>query len=137
MEVMTMDWLMTDDQKDAWETVRRINAAWLEGHPERLTELLHDRVVIVGPDGMRYGEGKEAVVESYRSFSQQATISDYRESDGKIDVYNTVAVVSYRFDIDYTIEGKSSRENGRDLFVLEKQDGRWLAVWRMVTAQGE
>ena len=82
-----MDWLMTDDQKEAWEIVRRINAAWLEGHPERLDELFHDRVVIVGPDGTRYGEGKEAVVESYRSFGQQATIADYRESDGKIDVY--------------------------------------------------
>jgi hypothetical protein len=93
-------------------------------------------VVVVGPDGKRYGEGKDAVVESYRSFAQQATISDYRESDGQIDIYDTVAVVSYRYDIDYTIEGKSSRETGRDLFVLEKHDGGWLAVWRMMTVQG-
>jgi uncharacterized protein (TIGR02246 family) len=130
-----MDWLRSEAQKEAWEFVRRINAAWLEGHPERLSELFHDRVVIVGPDGSRYAEGKEAVVESYRSFGEQATISDYRESDGKIDIYDTVAIVSYRYDIDYTIEGQSSRETGRDVIVLEKSDGRWLAVWRMVTAQ--
>ena len=130
-----MDWLMTDDQKDAWEAVRRINASWLEGHYERLDELLHDRVVVAGPDGTRYGEGKEAVVESYRDFGRRATISEFRESDGKVNVYDTVAVVSYRFDIEYAIDGQSSREAGREVMVLEKHDGRWLAVWRMVSAQ--
>jgi ketosteroid isomerase-like protein len=130
-----MDWAMTEDQKDAWETVRRINAAWLEGHCERLDELFHDRVVVVGLDGARYGEGKEAVVESYRDFGRRATISEFRESDGKVDVYDVVAVVSYRFDIEYAIDGQSSREAGREVMVLEKHDGRWLAVWRMVTAQ--
>ena len=130
-----MDWLMTEDQKDAWETVRRINAAWLEGHCERLDELFHDRVVVVGPDGTRYGEGKEAVVESYRDFGRRATILEFRESDGKVDVYDTVAVVSYRFDIDYAIDGQSSRETGREVMVLKKHGGRWVAVWRMLTAQ--
>lgn len=131
-----MEWLLSEDQKEAWETVRRINAAWLEGHPERLSELFHDRVVVVGPDGTRYGEGKEAVVESYRAFISLATIGEFRESDGRVDVFDAVAIVSYRFDIEYTVEGRSSRENGRELMVLEKVDGRWLAVWRMITAQG-
>jgi uncharacterized protein (TIGR02246 family) len=130
-----MEWLLSEEQKEAWEVVRQINAAWLEGHPERLSEWFHDRVVVIGPDGTRYGEGKDAVVESYRDFVQKATIGEFRESDGKVDLYDTVAVVSYRFDIEYTIEGKSSRENGREVMVLEKQGGRWLAVWRMITAQ--
>jgi ketosteroid isomerase-like protein len=130
-----MDWVTTEDQKEAWETVRRISAAWLEGQFERLDDLFHDRVVIAGPDGTRYAEGKEAVVESYRGFGQSATVSDYRESDGKVDVYDAVAVVSYRYDIAYSIDGQSSQETGRDVLVLEKHDGRWRAVWRMVTAQ--
>jgi hypothetical protein len=135
MEVRIMDWLTTEDQKNAWETVRRINAAWLEGHFEGLDELFHDRVVVVGPDGTRYGESKEAAIGSYRDFSQRATVSDYRESDGRVDVYDAVAVVSYRYDIAYSIDGQSSQETGRDVMVLEKHDGRWRAVWRMVTAQ--
>jgi uncharacterized protein (TIGR02246 family) len=130
-----MEWVTNEDQKGAWEAVRRINAAWLEGHPERLDELFHDRVVIVGADGTRYAAGKEAVVESYRGFSERAAVSDYRESDGEIDVFDTVAVVSYRYDIVYSVDGQSSQETGRDVLVLEKHDGRWLAVWRMVTAQ--
>jgi hypothetical protein len=130
-----MEWLTTDDQRTAWETARRINAAWLEGHLESLDELLHDRFVIVGPDGTRYGENKKAAIESYRDFARRATISDFRESDGRIDLYGAVAVVSYRYDITYAIDGQTSQETGRDILVLERHDGRWLAVWRMVTAQ--
>ncbi len=130
-----MEWLTTDAQKTAWETVRLINAAWLEGHFDQFDELFHDRFVIVGPDGTRYAENKEAAVESYRDFTRRATVSEYRESDGRIDVYDAVAVVSYRYDITYAIDGQSSQENGRDILVLEKHDGRWLAVWRLVTAQ--
>ncbi len=130
-----MDWLTTEDQKSAWETLRKINAAWLEGDFERLDGLFHDRVVIVGPDGTRYAEGKPAVVASYRDFGGRATVSDYRESDGEVDVFEATAVVSYRYDITYAIDGQPSQETGRDILVLERHDGRWLAVWRMVTAQ--
>lgn len=130
-----MDWLMTDDQKAAWEVVRRIDAAWLERHCERLDEPFHDRVVVLGPDGTRYGEGKAAVVESDRDFARRATVSEFRESVGKVDIYEATAVVSYRFDIDYAIDGRSSREAGREVMVLEKHGGRWLAVWRMLAAQ--
>src|SRR5262249_43485996 len=109
--------------------------AWLEKQSERLLDLFHDRIVIVGADGQRFGVGKDACAESYRSFSEQASVTFYQESDRQIDVYSTVAVVSYRFEIEYAMEGKSSRETGRDIFVLEKEGGRWLAVWRQLTAQ--
>jgi ketosteroid isomerase-like protein len=135
MEVRIMNWLTTEDQRAAWETVRKINAAWLAGHFDGLDGLFHDRVVVVGPDGTRYAEGKPAVIESYRDFGQRATVSDYRESDGRVDVFEATAVVSYRYDITYSVGGQSSQETGRDIMVLEKYDGRWLAVWRMVTAQ--
>jgi len=127
-----MDELTNAHEKEVWEVIRRINSAWLERQPERLPELFHDRIVIVGMDGRRYGEGCTACVDSYRSFSEQATVSFYEESDRQVDVYGTVAVVGYRFEIEYTMNGKTSRDTGRDLFVLEKENNRWLAVWRQV-----
>jgi ketosteroid isomerase-like protein len=130
-----MDQLSTTAQKEVWEVVRRINAAWVERQPERLLDLFHDRIVIVGPDGQRFGEGKAACVGSYRDFCMSALVAFYRESDPQVDVYDAVAVVSYRFEIEYTIEGKIHRETGRDLFVLEKESDRWLAVWRQLVAQ--
>jgi uncharacterized protein (TIGR02246 family) len=130
-----MDGPYTAAQQEVWDVVRRINAAWREGHPERLTDLFHDRMVIIGPDGRRFVEGKEPCVASYRGFCEYASVAHYRESDPQVDVYNTTAVVSYPFEIEYTIEGKVNRETGRDVFVLEKQHGRWLAVWRQVFTQ--
>jgi Domain of unknown function (DUF4440) len=127
-----MEELTNADEKEVWEVIQRINSAWLKKQPERLPELLHDRIVVVGTDGRRYGEGRAACVESYRSFSEQATVSFYQESHRQVDVYRVVAVVGYRFEIEYTINGKTSRDTGRDLFVLEKENDRWLAVWRQV-----
>jgi ketosteroid isomerase-like protein len=129
-----MDQLVTAGQRDAWEAVKRINAAWREGQPERLAELFHERMAIVGPDGQRYAEGRDACVESYRTFCEQATVTGYNELDPIVDVYNHVAVVSYGFDIDYTLDGKAARESGQDFFVLERDGDGWLAVWRQLSS---
>jgi uncharacterized protein (TIGR02246 family) len=130
-----MDGPNTAAQREVWDVVRRINAAWREGHPERLSELLHDQMVIIGPDGRRFAEGKEPCVASYREFCESAPVTFYQESDPQVDVYETTAVVSYQYEIEYSLEGKVHREAGRDVFVLEKQDGRWLAVWRQLSSQ--
>ncbi|MGP0067214.1 MAG: nuclear transport factor 2 family protein [Isosphaeraceae bacterium] len=130
-----MDEPTTEAQKEVRDIVRRINAAWREGKPEQIPELFHDRIVIVGADGQRYGEGKFACADSYRSFCAQATVTHYQESDTQVDVFATTAVVNYAFDIEYAIGGKSSRETGRDTLVLTKQDSRWLVVWRQISAQ--
>ena len=70
-----MDDLKTAAQKEAWDVVRRINAAWREGQPEQLSELFHDRMVIIGPDGRRFVEGKEKCVASYRGFCEYASVA--------------------------------------------------------------
>jgi hypothetical protein len=127
--------LTTPVQQEVWETVRQINAAWVGGQPERLLELFHDRIVIVSSAGQRYGEGKAACVDSYRSFIDSAKITLFRENDPQVDVYDIVAVVGYRFEIEYTMNDKANKEAGRDTFVLERVDSRWLAVWRQLTDQ--
>jgi len=122
-------------QKEVWDIVRRINAAWLDNQPEKLLELFHDRMVIVGSGGNRYGEGKDLCVDSYRSFIQSAKIAHFHETDPRVDVFDTVAIVSYGFEIEYTMDNKTLREGGRDTFVLERFGGQWLAVWRQMVDQ--
>jgi hypothetical protein len=130
-----MDEITSATQKEVWEVVRRINTAWLERQPDRLLDLFHDRIVIVGPDGQRFAEGKAMCAASYRGFCELASVAFYHESDPQVDVYHAVAIVGYRFEIEYAIEGKVNRETGRDLFILEQVDGRWLAVWRHVVSR--
>jgi hypothetical protein len=118
-----------------WETVRQINQAWIEGHPERLAHLFHENIVNVGGDGRRYAEGREACIEGYRSFCDSVVIAGFPELEPQIDIYGTTAVASYRFEIEYTMDGKTLKESGCDTFVLESHDGGWLAVWRQLLAQ--
>jgi hypothetical protein len=127
-----MNELATPAQRDVWQIVRQINAAWVEGQPERLLEHFHDRMAIVGTSGNRYGVGKLVCVESYRNFIASAQITLFKETDPSVEVYETAAIVSYRFEIAYTMAGKSHQETGRDTFVLELVDGKWLAVWRQL-----
>jgi uncharacterized protein (TIGR02246 family) len=130
-----MSELSTPAQKEVWDLVRRINAAWREGQPERLLELFHDRMAIVGTSGNRYGVGRLACVESYRNFIASAQITLFEEIDPSVDLYETVTIVSYRFKIEYAMGGETHKETGRDTFVLERVDGKWLAVWRQLTDQ--
>jgi uncharacterized protein (TIGR02246 family) len=130
-----MNELSTPDQKDVWELVRQINAAWREGQPERLLEHFHDQMVIVGTSGTRYGVGKLACVESYRNFITSAEITHFEETDPSVDVFGTVAIVNYRFEIEYAMGGKTHQETGRDTFVLERINDKWLAVWRQLGDQ--
>ena len=130
-----MDELTTAAQKEVWNVVHQINTAWREGNSDRLHDLFHERMVITSPDGQRYGEGRLACVDSYRSFCQQATVTHYEESDRQVDVFETSAIASYAFEIAYTIEGQPNRDIGRDIFALEKHNGRWLAVWRQLSFQ--
>jgi hypothetical protein len=127
--------LSTPAQKDVWRIVRQINAAWVEGKPERLVEHFHDRMAIVGTSGNRYGVGNLACVESYRNFIATAQIARFKEIDPSVDVYETVAIVSYRFEIEYAMGGKTYQETGRDTFVLERINDKWLAVWRQLGDQ--
>jgi hypothetical protein len=127
-----MSELSTPAQQDLWQLVRQINAAWVKGHPERLLEYFHDRMTIFGTSGQKYGVGKNACVESYRSFIESAQIGRFQESDPAVEVYETVAIVGYRFEIDYTMGGETHKEIGRDTFVFEKANGKWLAVWRQL-----
>jgi hypothetical protein len=130
-----MNELSTPAQKDLWQMVRQINAAWVEGQPDRLLEYFHDRMTIFGTSGNRYGAGKLACVESYRNFINSAQIGRFEETDPSVDVFESVAIVGYRFEIEYTMNGKTHQETGRDTFVFERKNDKWLAVWRQLGDQ--
>lgn len=119
------------------DALRHINAAWLEGRPDDLRPLFHDRMVIVDGEGRRLGMGAEAAVESYRQFVTQATITRFDADEPSVDVFESTAVADSAFRIEYSIGGETYRDKGREVFVLAREGGRWLAVWRQLTGQPE
>jgi hypothetical protein len=122
----------TKAMEEIKDLLQKINEAWSKGNPDDLAEFFHENLVILGPDLQRMGEGKEACIQSYKDFLTQAVIHMYKEHDFLIDVWGNTAVAIYTFDISYGMSGLVFNETGHDMFVFNRREGKWLAVWRMV-----
>ncbi len=115
-----------------WHTVQKLNKEWLNNKTDELAYYFHKDMVIAGPGMQVLAHNRAECIKSYKDFMSQAEVDDYKESDPEVNLVAYTAVVSYRFDIDYTMKGKKYKESGRDLFVLIKEEERWQAVWRMM-----
>ena len=117
---------------EVWETVRSVNRAWLGYDMEALRSLCHPDVVIVAPGFGRRSVGRQASLSSYEGFISMATVSHFAETEPTVDLCDDTAVVTYRLEIAADVDGRPYAEQGRELHVLKRTDGRWLSIWRMV-----
>lgn len=120
-------------QHEIQGVVTEINQAWLSGRVDDLNRIFHEDMVIVGPDFQELSRGKASCVKSYRDFLAQAQVIDYRESECIVDDWGVVAVATSPWEMTYGLGGQRYRESGHDTFVFKKEDGRWQAVWRLMT----
>jgi hypothetical protein len=117
---------------DPWATVQRVNAAWRHRQVDALPPLFHERAVIVDGGHQRLAVGREACVESYRAFVASATVEEYTEGTAVVDEFGSCAIVTYPFEIRYTVEGRVYSEAGTDSLVLDSSTGPWVVAWRQV-----
>lgn len=128
--------LGTETQKTIWQIVVYINHAWSKGQVGDLRNYLREDMVIVSPGLQDRLVGREACVNSYQEFRNQATIQSYQESDAAVDVFGNMAVATYRWEIEYDMAGQAYRETGGDLFVFVREGEGWQAVWRTLIPDG-
>ncbi len=124
-------------KKEITGVIKNINLSWVEGHPENLGEYFHENMMIVSPELEVKGKGKEACIKSYVDFINRAKVNGYTLGDPDIYVFGNTAIVSYKYDIAWEMNGQLFKESGRDLFVLTRADGKWLAVWRKLIPKKE
>ena len=110
--------------------LRQINQAWLNGRVEDLGPLVHSDIVMVLPDFAGKIQGREHFLAGFRDFCQNATIQEFREQDQQVDVVGDTAVITFRYEMVYVRSGERYRAYGRDLWVFEKRQGAWIAIWR-------
>ncbi|MGZ3681124.1 MAG: nuclear transport factor 2 family protein [Ktedonobacterales bacterium] len=115
--------------------VRAINAAWVHGNAGEMADYLDERMVIVQPGFEERLMGREACVESYREFANHAAIRQYDEGEVTVEVRGDTAIASYRYGIEYEMDGETYHDAGHDVFVLMHGDGGWRAVWRTFIPQ--
>ena len=117
--------------------MRQINQAWLGGRVEDLAPLVHAEIVMVLPDFAGKIQGRERFLAGFRDFCQNATIQEFREQDQQVDVASETAVITFRYEMVYVRSGERYRAYGRDLWVFEKQEESWIAIWRAMLEMKE
>lgn len=118
----------TEIQKEVWETVRNMNDCWTKNKGIGLEEYFHRDMVAITPVDKFRRIGREACVEGWMEFVNSAEIFSCVETDPLIQVYGNTAVVTYYYEIECSFDSGRTTLKGRDMFVMVKEEGRWLAV---------
>jgi hypothetical protein len=117
-------------REDVARAMRELNEAWLAGRVEDIEPMVHPDITMVVPGFTARVQGREQLLAGFRDFCQNATVHEFREHDHQVDVAGRTAVITYRYEMIYERSGQRSRATGRDLWVFEKPDREWIAVWR-------
>jgi len=115
--------------------VAAINDAWQGGRYDELREYFHPEVVLAQPGFAQRSVGREALIESYRDFSRDATVRSFTAGEVHVDHSGESAVTTMPWKMSYEFGGTSYEEQGWDLLVFGRHDGRWLVVWRTVVVE--
>ena len=115
-------------QQDVWATLRALNDAWTQGHPDDLVDYFHPRMVAVTPVDRHRRDGGAACVAGWKGFADNARIDTWREIDPVVKVFGDAAVVAYDFEMAFEMGGQRIETGGRDLFFFVRENGRWWAV---------
>jgi ketosteroid isomerase-like protein len=111
-----------------WNMVQEMNRAWTQGDPADLEKYFHRDMVAITPVDRQRREGQAACIEGWTGFTKMARILSWEEIDPLVQVYGNAAVVTYYYDMNCEMNGQPVRLQGRDMFFLVKENGRWLVV---------
>lgn len=115
-------------QREVWATIRALNDAWTKGNPDDLANYFHrNMVAITSTDRLRRESGVDCIA-GWKAFADATTIYHWQEVDPVIHVYGDAAVVAYYFDISFDMNGQTIHSDGRDMFFMVKEEGRWWVV---------
>lgn len=119
-----------DLKNEIRQTVEGINEASRKGDIEAIKSFCHKDVVIVPPGFTQRAEGRDTYLKSVADFCETGTVLEYKMLSMKIDVFGDVAVVYYRYNTKWEMEGETFSEKGNDVMVLIHIEGKWLLIWR-------
>ena len=118
-------------KEEVWATIQALNRLWtVEKRAEGLKDYFHERMVAITPTDRLRREGGRACVAGWKGFTEAATIHHWKEIDPQIELFGNgaFAVVTYYFDMSFTMGGQRIDLGGRDMFFFVKESGRWWVV---------
>jgi len=122
----------TADAHPVCEVIAKIDAAWRRKQFDGLEECFHEDAVIVGPGYAEFARGRDKCAESYREFATNAAVLSYSESSHTLRTWDTIAVYTFAWEMQYQRQEGPKREAGTDQLVFEFARNRWQLVWRYI-----
>ena len=83
------------------------------------------------PRGGDVVSGREAVLAHLRRSLDGAVIHEYSATDLRGRMSRSTSIVTYRWQIDRTVDGGRSVAEGRDMLALRAVGGGWQLGWRI------
>ena len=118
------------DDLVAAEWVHHYDAAWLGRDWARVRESLAEEVEFLAADFASPLVGRTAVLDGLRTFMQRVQVHEYNATDLKSHRSGPVAVVTYRWQMEWSAGEAHRSSSGRDVLVLRHESGDWRLVWR-------
>ena len=122
---------MADEQATKEEVlsfIRALNQSWTKGDGSGLREYFHPNMVAITATDQDILYGRDACMESWQGFVRTAQIHRWEEIEPEVRLYGDTAIVTYYYSTSFDMDGETFDMDGRDMFVLVKENGRWWAV---------
>lgn len=116
--------------KDIERFIEQFNTAWITGDIEQLEPILDENVVFVLPDFKAELQGKERCLQTIRDYVDNTQTREFRVTGKSIRVWPECAMVTVDYYIEYSIQGNSYSENGKEVWTLLNRSGVWKMAWR-------
>lgn len=110
--------------------VQAYDAAWLSQDWLVLPQHLAPDVVWVEPGFAEEVRGRAAVVARTCELMRRARVHEYNTTDIKGHSSAGVGVITYRWQLDWTVEDERRASTGRDVLVLSAGVIDWQLAWR-------
>jgi hypothetical protein len=123
--------MLNDEETTVWETVKAMNRLWtLQRAPEQLDRYFHQDMIALCANDPERKVGGAACVKGWSDFVDKVCDLSICETDPLIRMHlgGRAAVVTYNYDCLFTMNGTKVHAEGRDMFFLVKEGGRWQAA---------
>jgi hypothetical protein len=92
---------MNEDKIEAHNILRKIYNSWRTGYLEKIRYYLHLQIVMKFPGISGEIINREALIDSFNKFYNNAKVIEYTESDEQINVIRNCAIITFCFGMIY------------------------------------
>jgi hypothetical protein len=115
--------------------IKDLNQSVVTGNTDDIDSFFHDNVKILSPDMKILGDGKAVCIKSYVDFIDKAKIEQYDHEITNVFIYDNTAIVFYTYSMTWVMEGKTLNDQGKELYVLTKNNDDWLIILRKLVSK--